>query len=219
MTSLIYKDAKSHKFWTIEISGSSTTVTYGKVGTSGQTSSKDHGSTEKAKKFMASKIAQQMRKGYAKGGKVTSKASSKRKVGPKVAKSRGRSRSRSVKTKAAKGKKPAGKGKKSGKKGGKAAKLTKKCLRSLSKSKSKLGKDEKASLVFKSKDLKNNKYWKISRKDKSTTVSFGRMGHKARKKTKEHSNIAASKAFFQKMVSQKTKKGYVSYNEDSLTDE
>ncbi len=37
---LTYQDDKSDKFWNIEISGISFTVTYGKTGTSGQTQTK-----------------------------------------------------------------------------------------------------------------------------------------------------------------------------------
>ncbi|MDR3205597.1 MAG: WGR domain-containing protein, partial [Candidatus Methanoplasma sp.] len=36
----VYKDEKSNKFWSIDVDGSNYTVTYGKVGTDGQTSEK-----------------------------------------------------------------------------------------------------------------------------------------------------------------------------------
>ena len=39
-TRLVYKDAKSNKFWQIEAKGSSINILYGKVGTNGQTSIK-----------------------------------------------------------------------------------------------------------------------------------------------------------------------------------
>jgi predicted DNA-binding WGR domain protein len=37
---LIYQDEKSNKFWRIETDGASFTVTFGKIGTSGQTQAK-----------------------------------------------------------------------------------------------------------------------------------------------------------------------------------
>ena len=40
-TRLVYKDAKSNKFWQIEAKGSSINILYGKVGTNGQTSIKN----------------------------------------------------------------------------------------------------------------------------------------------------------------------------------
>uniref|UniRef100_UPI000B0738E7 WGR domain-containing protein n=1 Tax=Leptospira alstonii TaxID=28452 RepID=UPI000B0738E7 len=56
---LTYKDDKSDKFWTIEVSGKSFTVTYGKTGTSGQTQTKTFGSEEEclkeAKKLLSEK--------------------------------------------------------------------------------------------------------------------------------------------------------------------
>lgn len=38
---LTYKDETSDKFWNIEVSGTSFTVTYGKTGTPGQTQKKE----------------------------------------------------------------------------------------------------------------------------------------------------------------------------------
>ena len=46
-TRLVYKDAKSNKFWEIEAKGSSINILYGKVGTNGQTSIKKAKSSDK----------------------------------------------------------------------------------------------------------------------------------------------------------------------------
>src|SRR5262245_45125556 len=48
MRTFQFSDAKSHKFWTIDVSGTSFTVTYGKVGTTGQTQTKTFPTPEKA---------------------------------------------------------------------------------------------------------------------------------------------------------------------------
>jgi predicted DNA-binding WGR domain protein len=62
--------ASGGTFWEITVSGSSTIVEYGPVGTSPRTSEKDHGSVDKANEFAASQIKSKEKKGYA---EVTSK--------------------------------------------------------------------------------------------------------------------------------------------------
>jgi predicted DNA-binding WGR domain protein len=46
----IYRDEKSHKFWDIETNGTDLTVQYGKVGTTGQSQTKQFASEEECKK-------------------------------------------------------------------------------------------------------------------------------------------------------------------------
>jgi predicted DNA-binding WGR domain protein len=187
MASLVYEDSKSHKFWSISIDGSSTTINFGKFGTSGTNIVKDHGTSAKARKFMEKKIRGKRKKGYKEGKGKASRVTKTASKGKKATRSRSRSTKVSKKIKASKS------GKSGGKKAKGKAKLTKK--RSLSKSKSSLEKSgnlQKASLVFKSKNLKNNKYWKIVRRGKQTTVAFGRMGVKARKSEKTHKDVKAA---------------------------
>jgi uncharacterized protein (TIGR02996 family) len=64
MRTFQYSDAKSHKFWTIEVSGDSFTVTYGKVGAKGQTQTKSFPSPEKAQQAADKLIAEKLGKGY-----------------------------------------------------------------------------------------------------------------------------------------------------------
>lgn len=54
----------SSKFWEIALSGSHVTVRFGKIGTNGQTSVKDLGSPEKAKKEHDKLVAEKTKKGY-----------------------------------------------------------------------------------------------------------------------------------------------------------
>ena len=58
MRTFQFSDAKSHKFWQIDVSGASFTVTYGKVGTAGQTQTKSFPTPEKAQAAAASQIAE-----------------------------------------------------------------------------------------------------------------------------------------------------------------
>jgi uncharacterized protein (TIGR02996 family) len=64
MRTFQYSDAKSHKFWNIEVSGSSFTVTYGKVGASGQTQTKSFASAAKAQAEAEKLIREKLKKGY-----------------------------------------------------------------------------------------------------------------------------------------------------------
>src|ERR1043165_1915846 len=64
MRTFQYSDAKSHKFWNIEVSGSTFTVTYGKVGSDGQTQTKSFASAEKAQAEADKLIKEKVKKGY-----------------------------------------------------------------------------------------------------------------------------------------------------------
>jgi uncharacterized protein (TIGR02996 family) len=57
-------DAKSHKFWNIEVRGDSFTVTFGKVGTAGQARTKTFASGEKAQAESDKLIREKLGKGY-----------------------------------------------------------------------------------------------------------------------------------------------------------
>lgn len=61
---LTYKDDKSDKFWNIEVSGKSFTVTYGKTGTAGNPQTKTFNTEEKclkeAEKLLSEKLKKDM---------------------------------------------------------------------------------------------------------------------------------------------------------------
>ncbi|MBC8008554.1 MAG: STM4015 family protein [Burkholderiales bacterium] len=61
---LVYMDAKSSKFWNIELNGSSHTVTYGRIGTLGQSGAKTFPSPEAAQKDMDKLVREKLAKGY-----------------------------------------------------------------------------------------------------------------------------------------------------------
>lgn len=61
---LVYMDAKSSKFWNIELAGSSYNVTYGRIGTDGQTLTKSFDNEEKARKEVEKLIKEKLGKGY-----------------------------------------------------------------------------------------------------------------------------------------------------------
>ena len=60
----IFKDGNSQKFWNIEINDCEFTVTYGKLGTAGQTSTTVFDSAEKCEKKVNKLIEEKTKKGY-----------------------------------------------------------------------------------------------------------------------------------------------------------
>jgi predicted DNA-binding WGR domain protein len=73
----VYKDAKSDKFWSIEVSGTKYTVNYGRTGTAGQTQVKEFDSAAECKKAAEKKIAEKTKEGYTEG-KAAAKAPAKK---------------------------------------------------------------------------------------------------------------------------------------------
>ena len=61
---LIYMDAKSSKFWNIDQAGDSFTVTYGRIGTDGQSLTKSFPDEATATKEAAALIKEKLGKGY-----------------------------------------------------------------------------------------------------------------------------------------------------------
>lgn len=61
---LVYMDAHSSKFWNIELKGTAYTVTFGRIGTTGQSSTRTYPSEEAARKEMDKLIREKLGKGY-----------------------------------------------------------------------------------------------------------------------------------------------------------
>ena len=60
-----FSEGSSNKFWQIDMKGKTGfTTTYGKIGTSGQTSLKEYGSDAEAKKEYDKLVAEKTKKGY-----------------------------------------------------------------------------------------------------------------------------------------------------------
>ena len=65
---LVFQDGSSNKFWNIELSGSSFTVTFGRIGTAGQEQTKEFASDDAAKKAYDKLVAEKVKKGYVEAG-------------------------------------------------------------------------------------------------------------------------------------------------------
>lgn len=59
-----YSDASAHKFWNIELTGAGFTVTYGRIGSAGQTQVKTFADEAKARKEHDKLVAEKVGKGY-----------------------------------------------------------------------------------------------------------------------------------------------------------
>src|SRR5262245_51595688 len=55
----------------------------------------------------------------------------------------------------------------------------------------------------------SNKFWEIELSGKSFTCRFGKIGSNGQTQLKEHATPAAAKAAYEKLIDEKTKKGYV----------
>ena len=161
---LHYSDAKSDKFWTIELEGASHSVHYGRVGTNGQRKTKDFHSEAEARTSFEKLIAQKLKKGYIEGGGAKSPAAKK----PASKKPASKQPSQ-----------PAG--------GEIAAGETR---------------------YYEFHDAKSSKFWEITLTGDSHTVRYGRVGAKGQSKTKDFKSAEAAQAAAQKLIDQKTGKGY-----------
>jgi uncharacterized protein (TIGR02996 family) len=64
MRTFVFTDAKSNKFWNIDLQGTRFTVTFGKVGSKGQTQTKDFPDPAAARKAHDKLVAEKLGKGY-----------------------------------------------------------------------------------------------------------------------------------------------------------
>jgi uncharacterized protein (TIGR02996 family) len=64
MRAFTYSDAKSHKFWNIDLQGDKLTVTYGRVGSAGQTQTKTFADEARARKEHDKLVKEKLAKGY-----------------------------------------------------------------------------------------------------------------------------------------------------------
>lgn len=70
-----FSDSTSNKFWEVDVKGKTLNVTFGKIGTKGQSKPKDFASPEKAKAEMEKLIKEKTGKGYVEvGGKAVKEA-------------------------------------------------------------------------------------------------------------------------------------------------
>jgi uncharacterized protein (TIGR02996 family) len=64
MRTFTYSDAKSHKFWNIELQGKTLTVTYGRIGSAGQTKTKTFADAARAQEEHDRRVKEKLAEGY-----------------------------------------------------------------------------------------------------------------------------------------------------------
>src|SRR5215475_8421289 len=76
MRTFEFTDDKSNKFWNIELQGKEFTVTFGRIGTKGQTQTKSFADAAKAQAAHDKLVAEKLGKGYVEttGGKAAAPA-------------------------------------------------------------------------------------------------------------------------------------------------
>jgi DNA ligase-1 len=173
-------EGTSKKFWEIALRGTSFTTTFGRIGTDGQTSTKDYDSKEQAKKEYDKLIAEKTKKGYELvSGNGAAPAAAKK---GKAAVIEDEAPPKGKKEKAVA--KPAAKSgaSKSGKSGARYFELV---------------------------DGSSSKFWEIKLDGSSFTTRFGRIGTDGQSSEKDFDSKDQAKKEYDKLVAEKTKKGYV----------
>lgn len=74
---LEFSDGSSNKFWKIELDGSSYTVTFGRIGTAGQTQTKEFDGDDAARKAYDKLVAEKTKKGYVEAAGAAASATPK----------------------------------------------------------------------------------------------------------------------------------------------
>lgn len=188
-----FEDAKSSKFWEIELQGSSFTVRFGRMGTNGQSQTKDFASPDKAKVEHDKLVAEKVGKGYVeKAGAQADRIPARTAT---ALKSRDEedfdeegededeqdddmdeptppARARTIQISANQAIASGG-------------------VRN-----------------FEFDDGKSQKFWQIQLKGSAFTVRFGRLGTDGQTQTKEFDSDAAAQKEYDKLVAEKLKKGY-----------
>lgn len=208
-----FVEGSSSKFWVIELEGSSFTTTYGKIGTDGQTSVKDWDSEEKAKKEYDKLIAEKVKKGYqlvggadaaapaAKAAAPAAKAAQAPKKEPAAKKAdlfedEGEDEDEAPKKKPAAKPAPA-----------KAAPAAKPEPAKAAPAAAPGAAGGKRHFEF--VEGSSSKFWEIELEGTSVITTYGRIGTDGQNTVKEFDTEAKAAKEYDKLVAEKTKKGYV----------
>ncbi len=179
-----FSEGSSNKFWQIDLSGKSFSTTYGKIGTSGQTTVKSFGDAAAAKKEYDKLIAEKVKKGYepAEGGgddddeeeapakKVAAKAPAKAAPAKAAAKPAAKA--------------PAKAAAKPAKSGGSSPRR------------------------FEFSEGSSNKFWTVWLEGTQLMTKYGKIGASGSQTVKDFGTAEKVQKEYDKIVAEKTKKGY-----------
>ncbi|MGE0434471.1 MAG: WGR domain-containing protein, partial [Planctomycetota bacterium] len=203
-----FVEGSSSKFWEVEVSGSEYTTRWGRIGTDGQSKTKSCKSDDAAQTEADKLIAEKTGKGYVEVGgtaKPATKATTKAVAKPAAAKKAAATTKQAEpakKTVAATTKTALVSGKAKGQAKAAAAPAA-------TAVETATATDEWTEREFEFNDAKSSKFWRIALDGTSHTVTFGKIGTNGQSKTKDFSSEAAAKKDAEKLIAEKTSKGYV----------
>jgi predicted DNA-binding WGR domain protein len=184
-----FSEGTSNKFWEINLSGKSFTTTYGKIGTSGQTTIKQWKSEAEAKKEYDKLINEKTKKGYelVSGGGGGSSADDEdededEKPAKKSAKPAAKTAAKTAKAPAKAAAKPAAKASGGGDKG--------------------------TPRYFEFVEGTSNKFWEIKLEGTTVRTRYGKIGTGGQTTVKDFDSSEKANKEYDKLVNEKTKKGY-----------
>ena len=186
-----FSEGTSNKFWEITLEGASFTTRYGKIGTDGQVTLKEFDSPDKAKKEYEKLVAEKEKKGYELVSGGASKAAPAKAAAPAPAKKaskpsfddEGDDEDAPPKAKAAPAKAAAPAPAKKAASGG--------------------------ARRFEFVEGTSSKFWEIQLEGSSFTTRYGKIGTDGQVTLKEFDSADKAQKEYDKLVAEKTKKGYV----------
>lgn len=201
-----FVDGSSSKFWEIWTEGSKVFSRYGKIGTGGQTTLKDEGSDDKAQKLHDKLVREKTGKGYAEkagaGGAPAAAAPAEAKAAAAPAAPAKAAATKAAPVKAAPAKAAATK----------AAAVADDDAEDEA-PKKKAAPAPAAAVPagtrrFEFTEGGSSKFWEITVDGKSHSVRYGKIGTPGQEKSKSFGSDAAAASDAEKLVAEKTKKGY-----------
>ena len=201
-----FSEGSSSKFWEISLEGTSFTTSYGRIGTEGQMSMKEYDSEDKAKKEYEKLIVEKTKKGYelvAAGGAAPAPKAAAPAAAPVPAPAPA----------PAAAKKSAAVFDDEGDDEDEAPKPAKKAAPAAAAPKpapapaaSKSG--DADARYFEFVDGGSAKFWEIKLEGTSYTTRYGKIGTDGQVSMKEYDSEDKAKREYEKIVAEKTKKGY-----------
>ena len=209
-----FVEGASKKFWEITLEGTSFTTSYGRIGTEGQMSMKEYDSEEKAQKEHDKLIAEKTKKGYALVGGGAAPAASATAAAPPAAPAPAPAPAKAASKKAAAvfddegddDEDEAPKAKKAAKAAApaKAAPAAKPAAPATAATTASEG-----ARLFEFVEGSSAKFWEIKLEGTSFTTRYGKLGTDGQMSMKEYDSEEKAQKEYDKLVAEKTKKGYV----------
>jgi predicted DNA-binding WGR domain protein len=176
-----FSEGSSNKFWEIKLDGKSFTTTYGKIGTPGSTTLKEWKDAAEAKKEYDKLVHEKTKKGYALvgDGDGDDDDGDEDEAPTPPAKPAAKKAAAPAPKAAAPAAKAAAPAKPSG------------------------------ARYFEFSEGSSNKFWEISMSGNDVKTRYGKIGTPGQQTLKEFGDSAAAKKEYDKLIHEKTKKGYV----------